>query len=137
MTYEMKENCLPLLLCVRHHCYAYPPIGRARHPQRHKKVTPRYCWLLHNQCKDWAALEHHEGLTFKICFFNIVNIGWHWPTLVIFIENIFSTSLTLGSWWYSVDERLERWFLSRHHNLSWQHNFLCGFNFIQLKVFFC
>ena len=26
MTYEMKENCRPLLLCVRYHCYAYPPI---------------------------------------------------------------------------------------------------------------
>ena len=32
-TYEMKENCRPLLLCVRYHCYAYPPILTV--PQSH------------------------------------------------------------------------------------------------------
>ena len=38
MTYEMKENCLPLLLCVRHYCYAYPAMGAAaRLPVCHKK----------------------------------------------------------------------------------------------------
>ena len=46
MTYEMKENCRPLLLCVRHHCYAYPPILTA--PDSHSAT------------KKWQHIEHQS-----------------------------------------------------------------------------
>ena len=56
MTYEMKENCRPLLLCVRHHCYAYPAILSA--PDIHsatKKVT-----------KKWQHTQHMSKLNLNI-----------------------------------------------------------------------
>ena len=65
-TYEMKENCRPLLLCVRYHCYAYPPILTVPHSQ---PATQKWKMsVVHSS--EGARIFHNLGfgLTFW-CFF--------------------------------------------------------------------
>ena len=65
-TYEMKENCRPLLLCVRYHCYAYPPILTV--PQSHTATQKWKMSVVHSS--EGARIFHNLGFGLTSwCFF--------------------------------------------------------------------